>query len=212
MTLGNHSLNFSLFIKKSGKNEIDKEKLIGFIKKNDIQSVLWDLDGTLYSSKKLKRKIFFTFNFFMMSKITKTNQIIESNRHSPIKEINLSNPTWFSDYKSTQNFINQQLSPQIIQLEVFSALQLFKELKLNQILLTDHALENKLQLLALENHFHHTFSCFDDIGYWKPSTKILDFLSQKINLKLSETLVIGDRKDTDGRLSEMCRRFILVNH
>ena len=147
----------------------------------------------------------------MIYQTIKCHRWVELNRAKPIKDIFVSHPIWLEHYKATQSFINSRLCQHMVRPDVPATLKLLNTLGITQILLSDHSLKNKLKTLGLESYFNFSFSCFDHIGYWKPHSKIIEFLQKKTNLDLEKALAIGDREDTDQVLFRECKHFMFIN-
>ncbi|MBC76660.1 MAG: hypothetical protein CME64_11655 [Halobacteriovoraceae bacterium] len=172
-----------------------------FVKPEDYDSIVWDLDGTLYSIPALKLKIIKSLYKFSVLKnvlnFFRTESIIQKERQKHLFGLQ----EYKHEFYAMQSFINSYLDQALVKPE---ALQLALEARnhnLNQLVVSEYPIGNKLELLGINEHFHGAYSCCEDMGCWKPAEKTARFVLSKLG-NPKRVLVIGDRDDTDGKLAE----------
>ena len=190
---------------------------------NKIRLFIFDLDGTLYDQKKLRRRIvqilmlrFFSFSIrpIDLKIISSFRKQRENHKGYSSFAIEKEQYQWCADelkipvqkvevcilkymYKLPLKFILSARYPNIE--KVFNAI---KELNFSIAIYSDYPVQEKLDALHLEADV--LFNSIDnDPHQLKPSGKAVDFICSKMNISRDEALLIGDREDTDGESARL---------
>ena len=162
--------------------------------------VLWDLDGTLYSIPKLvsrikKKLLFKPFNLLEIQNFKKTEKKISKERV---------NHTYFldqyeNDFNRMQGFINDHLHESLILQKSEAAFKDFHQRNIEQIVVSEYPIAQKLKILNLESYFKHAYSSPVDFQCWKPNQRMAKELINMHDFSRG-FILFGDRDDTDGVL------------
>lgn len=156
-----------------------------FIEQNGIQSVSFDIDGTVYPIKKVQInwwKSFFSSPIPAMRflKIRKTWE----KRRQGNQEIEIKN----DDVEFFEEFLADLLNSHLVPSEMRAFLNKLENK--NIIFLSDHGAERKLIKLGLKGN---AINCLTQTGELKPHKKISDFLISKYKIDPKTHLHLGDR-------------------
>lgn len=173
-------------------------------------SIIWDLDGTLYSIAALKLKIFKTLYRFSVFKniynFFQTEKLIQKERESHGFGLDL----YRDNFYTMQEFINSYLNKSLVRPEAIQLAKVASNHKLNQLVVSEYPIGNKLELLEVVEYFQGAFSCSEDMGSWKPSEKTAHFVLSKLG-NAQRILVFGDREDTDGEMAKNIHNLINIS-
>jgi phosphoglycolate phosphatase/putative hydrolase of the HAD superfamily len=183
-----------------------------------IRAVIFDVDGTLYDQRKLRRKISLEMLKFLLAHPTGLSDLKilwdfrkarEKNAYLIEGEIEKKQFEWGAKASN----VSVEKVRQVVQYWMFTrplfylgacchpgARDLFSKLKEKRIpigIFSDYPAQDKLQALALEVDI--MVSATDvDISRLKPDPKGLIVTASKLNTPVKECLFIGDRDDKDG--------------
>ncbi len=190
---------------------------------NQFRLFIFDLDGTLYDQQKLRRRMIrpLLIRFLSLSVRTIDLKIISSFRKQREKhkgyaastietdqylwsaeELNIppekvENCILYFMYRLPLKYLYNARYPHID--KVFSIL---KERNHTIAIYSDYPVQEKLTSLQLiaDAHFCSTDKTLQQL---KPSGKAIDTICKKMNISKKETLLIGDREDTDGESAQL---------
>lgn len=180
------------------------------INESQLEHVIWDMDGTLYSMAKIVRRIKLSvmlrpWKYSEIHNFKKTEKKISKERlnHS----FNLAE--YQEDFYRMQDFINSYIDETIYNNYAIKFLEHFNNLNKKQYVISEYPIADKLKRLNLTNYFLQALSSPDDFKCWKPNPQMAKDIINRIDLS-SGFIIIGDRDDTDGVLyKNICD---LLNH
>ena len=167
-----------------------------------IRLVSWDVDGTLYSSFRLKLWLLGAARQNIL-RVHRFHRCVEAQRRNPNCKADANELLQFTDIQARERewilaaLTNLRPRPSAIDL-----LQRFASAGIPQVALSDFECGYKLEALGLDSYFLKTYSC-QQLGFWKPSAIPLAHIQRELGIQPHEHLHIGDRPDTDG---ESCSR------
>jgi FMN phosphatase YigB (HAD superfamily) len=177
-----------------------------------IKVVSWDVDGTLFSYKRLALKLF--SNAFKniciagwSSTVKNLREVFEFHRIVELQRLNESqvDATNLMRYKPAQECEKEALRIALDGLpprsNVIRLIQEFAQNGIRQVALSDFECEYKLEALGIRKHFEKAYSC-EEIGFWKPSPIPLLKVQDDFGALPEQHLHIGDRLSTDGLACE----------
>lgn len=191
---------------------------------SDIKLVSWDVDGTLFSYKRLAFELFRNgFRNILVAGLSKTvknlREVFEFHRIVELQRLNTKskvNPAHLIRLKAAQEREKEALRIALNGLlprsNVVGLIQKFAQNGIPQVALSDFECEYKLEALGLHKHFEKAYSC-EEIGFWKPSPIPLSKVQKDFGVLPEQHLHIGDRASTDGLACERngCQ-FLHVNN
>lgn len=190
-----------IHIKDLGKKKVKSEAY---------DSIVWDLDGTLYSIPALKFKIIKSlYKFSVLRNVLnffRTEALIQKEREAHEFSLN----KYKDDFYTMQRFINSYLDQALVKPEALQLALQARNHNLNQLVVSEYPIGNKLELLEVVEYFQGAFSCSEDMGSWKPSEKTAHFVLSKLG-NAQRILVIGDREDTDGEMAKNIHNLINIS-
>jgi FMN phosphatase YigB (HAD superfamily) len=188
----NPNLNTSHFLYP--QNDL-YEKAVELDERHDFQTLVWDLDGTLYQTSAIKRKLFWKwiFNSRFRRDTKELQQRIIQFRNEDDAELN-----FMQELIEFNSLIATKLSEQMVPQTVMSTLNYFANKNVKQVLITDLPDAGKLASLGCEHFFSDIIECISQFQCLKPSSKLITPLNDIIGP--SHFLFIGDRTDTDKAL------------
>jgi phosphoglycolate phosphatase/putative hydrolase of the HAD superfamily len=206
------------------------EPITAIFKKTKL--VIFDLDGTIYDQKKLRKRLFITFLFnLLLLRITiKDLKIVKEFRIQREKHKGYASSSLVEDqyawctakthasivrirktvekmmYKMPLKFLNKTVYPNFI-----SFVNALKASGHKIAIYSDYPAEEKLSALGVVAD--QTFCSTDkNISQLKPSEKGLIVICKSFQCDIENALFIGDREDTDGRSARMAGiQFLKVN-
>ena len=173
------------------KKLLEKIKHINeIIEKNNIQSLSFDIDGTLYPLRKVElrwwflifRKPFRTLKFLSI-KMTWEKKRLGDERISILPgEIK-----FFEDF-----LVNQLLYRGLVPVEVRHWLISLKKSGRSIFFLSDHGAKAKIEIFQL-SEFGACIDCLSETGELKPHIKIGNLLTENYKISSARHLHLGDR-------------------
>jgi phosphoglycolate phosphatase/putative hydrolase of the HAD superfamily len=182
------------------------------------KAVIFDVDGTLYDQKKLRRKIFFrllgyyslhSWKLRDLKILMDFRRLREKNIYTTDTNIREAQYLWAAKATGVSpQRVRELVNKWIYQIplpylsscsfsgvkEFFSALQ---QQGILTVIFSDYPAEEKISALGLSNCL---FFCSTDreIDCFKPNPKGLEVIVDKLGISIKQCLLIGDRKDRDG--------------
>lgn len=160
-----------------------------FIQEKQIQSVSFDIDGTLYPMLRVEWRWWKLF-FLSPLKALKFIQIRkkwERRRKGTDQVIILP-----EDVSFFERFLLTLLYPALVPNEIKTFLHTLKENKITIYFLSDHGTGTKLKALNLTN-LGTPVNCLDEVQELKPHKKIAYLLTEKYHINPLHHLHLGDR-------------------
>ncbi len=193
-------------------------ELYRLIKEKNIRAVIFDVDGTLYNQKKLRRLMFFEIIKHYSTRPWRWKEIKilqdfrdqrEKNASVNCENIEKVQYEWGAKVSGvspeqvkgvTAQWIFQYPLKHLYHCRYPGVCRFMEELKEQEIItavFSDYPSAEKLS--ALQVSPHHLFSSTDkDIDRLKPDPRGLFVISQRLDLPVECCLFIGDREDRDG--------------
>jgi FMN phosphatase YigB (HAD superfamily) len=186
-----------------------------------IKLVSWDVDGTLFSYKRLAFELFrkairnssWRNAFKNLREIFEFHRIVESQRSQNGSEVDSGNLIRFKCAQQREKeALRVALSELLPRDNVVTLIKKFADEGIVQVALSDFECEYKLEALGLRKHFEKAYSC-EEIGYWKPSPIPLSKVQYDFGVLPEQHLHIGDRSSADGLACERngCK-FLHIRH
>tara|TARA_B100001971_G_C18268036_1_gene596430 strand:+ start:8034 stop:8630 length:597 start_codon:yes stop_codon:yes gene_type:complete len=174
--------------------------------------ILWDLDGTLYSIpklvKKIKRRLIFKpLNLFEITNFKKTEHKISKERRDDSYHLE----NYHEDFQRMQDFINDHLHESLILEKSRDAFEKFNHEGIEQIVVSEYPISDKLEILGLKKYFSAAYSSPVDFQCWKPNKKMAKNLIQMHDFSRG-LILFGDRDDTDGVLFQNLLKELSESH
>ena len=174
-----------------------------------IQAVSWDLDGTLYSLKKLRK----VFRNIALKRLF-TGRVISGVRDARMLRHHyltmaeararggdisgIEFPWTAEEYEAVVSRWYVECIRQCGPHEGLDAvMNIFIERGYRQVVVSDLRIGDKLSALAIEDLFEKSYAG-EDLGFIKPSNLLFQHVAQDMNIAPETLLHIGDRDDTDG--------------
>ncbi len=177
-----------------------------FIKSNKIQSVSFDIDGTVYPINKVK--IRWWIKFFVhppiAMKFLKIRKTWEKRRAGDIT-VNVTK----EDVVFFENFLASLLSPDLVPIEISQWMKDLKRRNIRILFLSDHGAEIKLTTLKLASH-GEAVNCLTTTGELKPHAAITNHLINNLNVKGKTHLHLGDRWTDEAQAKLMDASFMYL--
>lgn len=184
------------------------------MKSDQFKLVVFDLDGTLYPQKQIKRKIIrsFLLNLKTLSQYNKARKKLIGSKWASFDELlnqtaklmNPDNPKKAKDWiqnKFYHNFLSgfSNISSQKI---VVDSLNFLKEKNVKIAVVSDYGevLYRLKQLGFKDDFFDFTWGTESD-GLLKPNLLVAKRIEEKFDLFGNDILFVGDRSDTDQKLA-----------
>ncbi|MCO4755894.1 MAG: HAD-IA family hydrolase [Bacteriovoracaceae bacterium] len=178
-------------------NDLEKEQ----VEPDQYSIIIWDLDGTLYCMKSLKKKIiqslFRPKNIIEVLRFFKVEGVIQKQRQSRLFDMK----SYRQDYLKMQSFINSYLEHDLVLSKSLKLIKKAHKANIKQVVISEYPISDKLKTLKLDEYFESSFSCSEDMNCWKPSAMAAKFVMNEFG-EQDSILVIGDRVDTDGELAK----------
>jgi HAD superfamily hydrolase (TIGR01549 family) len=191
---------------------------------------IFDLDGTLYDQRKLRRKLYFylLLKLLLLEVRPLDLRIIASFRKERERHKGYASPAlieeqynWCADRLHTSVARIKRTIEKYMFTDPLRFLpgvkypcvhDLFKWLRENGkfiAVFSDYPVDKKMRALGLvaDNYFCSTDK---EIGQLKPSAKALQQICTRMNCSIDETLYIGDRDDTDGESARLAGMKYLI--
>jgi len=175
--------------------------------------VSWDVDGTLFSYKRLAFELFtkevrsaflsgWRNTLHLLREIFEFHRIVESQRLKTGCEVDASNLMRFkSAQEREKEALRIALSRILPRASAVILIEKFAAKGIVQVALSDFECEYKLESLGLRKYFDKAYSC-EQIGFWKPSPIPLSKVQNDFGVGPDEHLHIGDRLSADGLACE----------
>ncbi|UNC93645.1 HAD family hydrolase [Candidatus Contubernalis alkaliaceticus] len=192
--------------------------LLSLIKEKNVQAVIFDVDGTLYDQKKLRRLMFFAVIKYYSIRPWRLKEIKvlqdfrgqrEKNASVVCQDIEKVQYEWGAKAsgvspeqvkKVTAQWIFQYPLKYLYRCRypgVCRFMEKLKEQKIITAVFSDYPAAEKLS--ALQVSPHHIFSSTDkNIDRLKPDPKGLLVAARSLNIPVEYCLFVGDREDRDG--------------
>lgn len=177
-----------------------------FISSNKINSVSFDIDGTLYPLHKVKVRWWLKFlvNPPPALKFLKIRKTWERRRAG-----DTSITVTKDDVIFFENFLASLLSPDLVPGEIKNWLADLKKRNIRILFLSDHGAEIKLKTLQLTSQ-GEAINCLTMTGELKPHAAISQHLISHFNIKGEEHLHLGDRWTDEAQAKLMNASFIYL--
>jgi HAD superfamily hydrolase (TIGR01549 family) len=182
------------------------------------QVIIFDMDGTLYNHKKLKRFILLEFIKYYLPRPWRISELLiisvfrkEREKHAGERFDNLYEVQyqWASkllncSIESIKEVVNKWMFKKpLLYLEkskykwVDDTFSLIRQKNKKIVIYSDYPAEDKMQAMNL--HADQLFSAIDpEINALKPSGEGLNWICEKNGISAKQCLFIGDRDDRDG--------------
>jgi FMN phosphatase YigB (HAD superfamily) len=182
------------------------------IVESGIKLVSWDVDGTLFSYKRLVSKLLsnafksvhiagWSSTVKNLREVFEFHRIVERQRLNDSK-VDLTNLMRFNAIQEHEKeALKVALSGLLPRSNVINLIHKFTLHGIRQVALSDFECEYKLEALGIRNHFEKAYSC-QEIGFWKPSPIPLSKVQDDFGALPEQHLHIGDRSSTDGLACE----------
>jgi putative hydrolase of the HAD superfamily len=189
----------------------------------NIQLVVFDLDGTLYDQRKLRRRLYFLFLFnLFLGKIDIPDlRIVAEFRKQREKHKGCSSASLEEDQfgwcvektgmpvKKIKETVEKlmfnlplRLLKKALYPNVVSFIDLLRQNAIKTAVYSDYPVVEKLSALGIK--VDRTFcSTHKNIAQLKPSKKGLDTICEVFKCDTNKAVYIGDREDTDGESARM---------
>lgn len=172
------------------KNLSDKlQEIQKVLTSQNIQTVSFDIDGTLYAMKKVYKrwwKLFF-FSPIESLRFLSIRKKWEKKREGDQKIIvNESDVLFF------ESFLLRLLNPELVPQEVHEFIKFLQDQQITLYFLSDHGTETKLKALGLK-HVGKSINCLSETGELKPHKKISTLFIDRYGINPETHLHIGDR-------------------
>lgn len=177
-----------------------------FIISNEIKSVSFDIDGTVYPINKVKIRwwIKFFVNPPMALKFLKIRKTWEKRRAGDNRvQINKADVIFF------ENFLASLLSSDLVPVEITSWISELKKKNIRILFLTDHGAEVKLKSLKL-SEAGEAINCLTVTGELKPHAAISNHLINNLGIRGKEHLHLGDRWTDEAQAKLIDAKFIYL--
>lgn len=166
-----------------------------------IRLVSWDVDGTLYSERALRRalwrRVLSLRNLAEVSGLRATLREVNRQRAGDARVRPERAPTDPTRLAAQEEFLTEFLKHIPPRPEVIGLLERAKAAGIRQVVLSDFPCEKKLAALGLSGFFDsHAVGATS--GFWKPSPTLFRQLESQCAVTPGQHLHIGDRDDTDG--------------
>ena len=194
-----------------------------------IKLIVFDVDGTLYSSNVLRILIFIEIFLYLLVFPYKFREIhylwyFRKNRQhlSNLKSYNLSDKEYMnqnskinlsSDSRKAivEKWIMQKPLKYLKYLkyrEITNFLDFLKNNKINYVFYSDYPISSKLNAMNIkyEKYYHANQ---ETINVLKPNLKGIKIILSDFNIKSSECLIVGDRDDIDGILAKEAKTLFI---
>jgi FMN phosphatase YigB (HAD superfamily) len=179
---------------------------------------IFDLDGTLYDQRKLRRillqKIFlglisFKYSLSDLRIIQEFRTQREFHKGYASKNIETEQYQWCADALNLPlEMVRQKIEYFMLHLPLkhifktrYQNVELFfdlpRKLDIKTAIFSDYPIEEKMKSLKLRADYYQ-YSLGEDIAQLKPNSKALLKICNEMNYSPDEALFIGDRDDTDG--------------
>ncbi len=194
-----------------------------------IKAIVFDLDGTLYSNKFLTlNAMWYNLNqLFTVRKLMKIrkklsgidygnselyyDKLVEEVSKVTNKKVNEIKKWYIENFvRRFVKMIKEKYKPRE---RLNELLEILKSNDIKLAVFSDYPLvKERLEALCVNTNYFNMIVSSEDYGVLKPSARPLVDIADKLTLKTSEILVVGDKDDTDGesaKLAEMS--FIKIN-
>jgi FMN phosphatase YigB (HAD superfamily) len=193
---------------------------------------IFDLDGTLYDQRKLRRKmtirlilklVFFQISINDLKIISEFRKLRELHKGEKSPAIESDQYKWCAeatglDTEKIRNVIEEYMYrfplKYLEKLMYPGVKSVFTYLKKGNYMIavySDFPIEDKLTAMKLEADYA-LYSTHPSINQFKPNKYGLLKICQDLNVAVEDTVFIGDRNDTDGESARMAGiKFLLVN-
>jgi HAD superfamily hydrolase (TIGR01549 family) len=177
-----------------------------------IRAVIFDLDGTLYAMTPIFKPLLTLFSgphFLWVPKYMKVRDQFRGKEMGSGQNLKSAICSLFEEKSSSRNgeeWIEKKFYPAFIKTLLFLRNRteintLLKELKSKNIklaVLSDFGrVEERLNALKIDASLFDIIESTEDFGAFKPSPRPFLEICSKLDTKPSETLLVGDRTDTD---------------
>jgi len=169
-------------------------------KLGEYKNYIFDLDGTLYFQKPVRRAMALRLMCYYAFRFWKIGELIElknyrKKRETPEGIVDITSPAierWLIDrpLKSVAKHADRVLC-EFIQKQKVAGKTI--------IIYSDYPVEKKLAALGLEGYVDCTFSAGDDgVRCLKPDPRGINYIIAQTRIEPSETILVGDRMEKDG--------------
>ena len=176
---------------------------------NELDVISWDVDGTLYSSPQMIKKLLslsFTRlassnplkiyrDLVMLHQVRRNMRQIRANNGDVSSSkfgYKLENRLQIEEY-----WYGEAIKHTALHTGVKAVIDLFSAAGLRQIIVSDYESSYKLRILGLDNVFE-AFYAGETIGFVKPSPKLFTHVAMDLGIKPQRILHIGDHENRDG--------------
>ena len=187
---------------------------------NNIEVVSWDLDGTLYSMKKMRRALYplllqhIVFHplrgIWDVLRLVRLQRGMKASRGDAVAvERYLRSGRGQAFMKLQAEWISKAVAKCGLQADCLEVLSAVQALPVRQIVFSDYPTALKLQTMGLETLFEHSVVAADTYQV-KPDRRVFERMCRELSVKPEQVLHVGDREDTDGGAAELgCHTLIL---
>jgi FMN phosphatase YigB (HAD superfamily) len=171
-----------------------------------IKLVSWDVDGTLFSYKRLALELFLKAirnsswgnTFKNLREIFEFHRTVESQRLQNGSEVDSKKLIRFKHAQQREkDALKIALTSLLPRPNAVALIRKFAAQGIVQIALSDFECQYKLEALGLHKHFEKAYSC-EELGYWKPSPIPFSKVQNDFGVGPEQHLHIGDRTSADG--------------
>jgi len=172
-----------------------------------IRVVSWDVDGTLYSTRRMKWHLLMlasasTIRGLRLSPVRELNELQDFRKRMESARSASGNLTFLNHDLARRLQIEERwLAPSIARAGprpgVRDLLRYFRTRVRTQVILSDYEAEYKLKCLGLEGHFEAIY-IGEHLGFIKPSPAPFIKILEDLGVSAECLLHIGNRAETDG--------------
>lgn len=165
------------------------QELDAFISEHHIQSISFDIDGTLYAM--IRVKIRWWQKFFQAP--LKAKRFLDIKKKWELRRQQISGVVVSEeDVAFFESFLMTLLDPGFVPVELRNWIQMLKERGIQIFFLTDHGAQRKLEVLNFSKD-GVGINCLKETGELKPHQKITYLLLSKYLIQPASHLHLGDR-------------------
>jgi FMN phosphatase YigB (HAD superfamily) len=182
------------------------KEISALIEQNHIESISFDIDGTLYPIRRAQLQWWFSLFY----------RPLEARRFYEIKEAwegrrlgDAAVPVTSEDVLFFENFLVSLLNPKFVPKDMLSFLHQAKS-RQKLFFLSDHGAGAKLEKLHLQ-HSGVAINCLLETGELKPHGKISEVLKSKYGINPEMHLHVGDRWSDEAQARDLgCTFYKLI--
>lgn len=159
------------------------------LEEQNIQTVSFDIDGTLYAMTKVYKR---WWQIFFFSPLKSLRFLSIRKEWEKKREGNQKIVVRDSDVLFFEAFLLRLLTPDIIPQEIHEFIKLLQDKQITLYFLSDHGNETKLKALGL-SHIGKSINCLSETGELKPHQKISTLFLDQYDINPETHLHLGDR-------------------